>query len=100
MKARLPALSKNQQTKLRAEVAKEIEKQRQDLTRRLFKIFCAMLNQEFGFGKSRLCHLLTMVNELSNERAKDEVFWAHIDRKVIDEIGLDFSREDYDLMDE
>jgi hypothetical protein len=36
---------------------------------------------------------------LSDKHKDDEVFWAHIDRVVIDQMGIEFEREDYELMD-
>lgn len=82
---------------------REIEKQRQaqneEFTRRTMKTFCVALNQEFGFGKDRLMRLISKVLEIGKEREQDEVFWAHIDRYVIEHIGLEFEREDYEKMD-
>lgn len=93
-------ISKKQREAIRKVTEEQLKLDRQGLTRRLFKIFCVALNKEYGFGKQRLHHLIGMVQELANERPNDEVFWSHVDRKVIDEIGMDFSREDYDLLDE
>lgn len=93
-------VSKKQRQAIRQVTAEQLKKDRQDLMRRFFKLLCISLNSKFGFGRQRLYEVIGMIQELANERAKDEVFWSHVDRKVIDEIGMDFSREDYDLLDE
>lgn len=81
---------------------RELERQRIELkrefTRRTMKAFCVALNQEFGFGKSRLIRLILKVVEISKEREHDEVFWSHIDI-YCKHLGLDFPDENYDRMD-
>lgn len=98
MKARLP-ISNKMKSQVRQEVAKEYERQGQDATRRIFKLFCIALNEKYGFGKQRLLSILQEVECLSVESQQDEVFWTHIDRVVIDQMGIEFEREDYELMD-
>lgn len=99
MKARR-TIDKKYQERIRNEVEAEFHKQSNDMAQRFFKLFCVCLNQEFGFGKYRLSRLLQAINNLSGERERDEIFWSHIDRIVIEQIGLDFNREDYERMDE
>ena len=81
---------------------RELERQRIELkrefTRRTMKAFCVALNQEFGFGKSRIIRLILKVVEISKEREHDEVFWSHIDI-YCKHLGLDFPDENYDRMD-
>lgn len=98
MKARLP-INNKLKTKVRQEVAKEYERKGQEATRRIFKLFCIALNEKYGFGKQRLLSVLQEVECLSVESQQDEVFWTHIDRVVIDQMGIEFEREDYELMD-
>lgn len=99
MKARR-IIDKQFQERIRNEVKEEFTRQSNDMAQRVFKLFCVALHQEFGFGKYRLSRLLQAVNKLSTEREQDEIFWTHVDRIVIEYIGLDFPREDYDKMDE
>lgn len=99
MKARR-TIDKQFQQRIRDEVEAEFQKQSNDMAQRVFKLFCVALHQTFGFGKYRLSRQLQAVNELSTEREQDEIFWTHVDRIVIEYIGLDFPREDYDKMDE
>ena len=95
MKVRIPKISKEQ----KAELQKEFKAQSNDLTRRLFKIFCCALHEEFSFGKERCERLILKVEQLASEHDTDEVFWYHIDREIIDYMGLKFSRENYEQMD-
>ena len=57
MKAILPINNKLKR-QVRQEVAKEYERQWQDATRRIFKLFCIALNEKYGFGKNRLLSVL------------------------------------------
>ena len=103
MKAYIRPINKvtnKQREAIRQVTAEQLEKDRQDLMRRFFKLLCIILNDEHGLGRKRLYKIVGRIQELANERANDEVFWFHVDRKVIDEIGMDFNREDYDLLDE
>lgn len=91
-------ISKAMHNRVRTEVGKEIERQTKDLSRRLFKLFCIALNQEYGFGKDRLLKVIKTVNDLSSYRETDEVFWSHVDERV-KQLGLQFQTEDYQQMD-
>lgn len=98
MKARR-TVDKKFQERIRNEVAEEMLKQTNDITSRVFKLFCVTLNKDFGFGQKRLVRLIRKIEEISKERDQDEVFWAHIDKYAIEYLGLEFKREDYDRMD-
>ena len=78
-----------------------IQQENRKCIRRTFKLMAVQLNEKFGFGKKRLCTLFNGCGDESNSRRKQEpIFWAHIDRKVIDELGLEFERENYAELDE
>lgn len=79
-------------------VAEHYEKQGEEITRRIFKLFCVALHDEFGFGLQRLSKLLQAVSKLIEKSKTDEVFWFHTDRDL-KAIGLDFPPEDYEVMD-
>ena len=99
MRARIPAqarLSSTSRRVIKEAAAPELDKQEMDRTRRLFKLFCLALNEQCGFGRERLSRVLASVSELSAEHDKDEVFWTHVDRVVIDQIGVQFDREDWE----
>lgn len=98
MKA-LKRLDKQTQLRMKIEIQKELEKQRDDNVRRIFKLFCVALNQQYGFGKIRSTRLISKVAELIEQSKTDEIFWYHIDKKVIDDIGILFDREDYEEWD-
>ena len=100
MKARLPQkISKRQEGVIREKVKDEYQRQGQEMSRRIFKLFCVSLNKQFGFGKYRLSRLLADISELSDAKRHDEVFWSHIDKVIIEQIGINFPRENYDKMD-
>ena len=96
MKARIPPT--NKQKKILEQQAKiviqeEMEKQRDDFTRRLFKLMFYALNEKYHFGTHRLNELMREVTELLKESDTDEIFWEHIDRHIIDRLGLKFERD-------
>jgi hypothetical protein len=97
MKVRRKLDNKIQQ-QIKAEVKAEYDRKGQDLTRRHIKLFCIALNENFGFGKDRLIKLVQAYGDLGAERQDDEIFWTHIDRKL-EQMGLDFPKEDYEAMD-
>ena len=89
----------NRQKKVVAEFLKEEQqKQNKGAVRRLFKIMCVSLNDDFGFGAERLGRLINKISTLSEEHATDEVFWQHIDRRL-EQMGVPFQREDYNEVD-
>lgn len=90
--------SKKEKERLRGEVGKELRKQSGDLTRRLFKLFCIALNEEYGFGKFRLSKVIDVVNSRACDREQDEVFWKHVDDRM-EQLGMMFQRENYEEMD-
>jgi hypothetical protein len=98
MNAMLPLNNKTKR-KVRQEVAKEYERQGQESVRRIYKLMCAVYNELYGHGKIRCGRAIARIGELSNKHKDDEVFWAHIDRVVIDQMGIEFERENYELMD-
>ena len=88
MKARIPgrrALLKPDKQAVRDYV----DQHQKDVTRRLLKLACVSLNLEFGFGKDRLGRFLMKMNGLMG----DELLWWHIDKLLIDQVGLEFDRE-------
>ena len=98
MKARLP-INNKMKRQVRQEVSKEYERQGQATARRIFKLMCAVYNELYGHGKVRCMRAIERISWLSAKHKDDEVFWAHIDRVVIEQMGVEFEREDYELMD-
>lgn len=95
MKARIPPRPlTNKQRRACAEVVKDLlEKQEFGRTHRTYKVFCYVLNRRFGFSKNRLNVMINEITELLKESETDEVFWEHLDRVIINEIGMDFKPE-------
>ena len=97
MKARIKPTHgvSNRQKKVIKEFLKEEQhKQNKGAVRRLFKLMCVSLNDDFGFGAKRLGRLINKISVLSAEHEHDEVFWEHIDRRL-DQMGVPFQHEDY-----
>lgn len=88
MKARIPgsrALLKPDKKAVRDYV----DQHQKDVTRRLLKLACVTLHMHFGFGKERLGKFLMQMNGLMG----DELLWWHVDKLLVDQIGLEFDRE-------
>ena len=88
MKARIPgsrALLKPDKKAVRDYV----DQHQKDVTRRLLKLACVTLHLHFGFGKERLGKFLMQMNGLMG----DDLLWWHVDKLLIDQIGLEFDRE-------
>ena len=101
MRARMrPAdiLSKDQKDAIRQYTKEELTRQAQGNVRRLFKLMCLSLHEEFGFGRDRCNRLIQRINDLAAEHETDEVYWTHVDR-VMEEIGVEFIAENYDEVD-
>lgn len=71
-----------------------------ELMRRCYKIMAVALNEMFGFGKSRIMKLFDRAKDLATEREHDEIYWQHIDDTLIDQMGLEFERENYQELEE
>lgn len=96
MKARIPIT--NAQKRLvreeaRREYKKIAEKEREDMTRRICKTILFVLNRDFGFGLQRCSRLFNAFAEHLEHSSEDEVYWEHIDRIVIDQMGMPFERD-------
>ena len=101
MRARMkPAdiLSKDQKTAIREYAKEQFTKQAKGSVRRVFKLLCLSLHEEFGFGKERCTRLIQRINALAEEHEQDEVYWTHVD-SVMQDIGVEFEPENYAEMD-
>lgn len=96
MKVRMP-LSCAQQKRIHDDMVREYhkvaEQERNDITRRICKTFLCTLNVKFGWGVLRCSRLFTEFSKMLDNSSKDEVYWEHIDRIVIDQMGLPFERD-------
>lgn len=68
--------------------------------RRMLKLACIALHEEYGFGRERLYKLVERIAEISNSRMDDPVYWQHIDKLLIDTLKMDWDAEDYEEMGE
>lgn len=93
------AVTKKQKKIFQEYIKEEHRKQGEDVARRFFKLMCISLNDDFGFGKQRLEKVIRKINDLSLAHENDEAFWSHVDVATIDQIGIEFERENYNEMD-
>jgi hypothetical protein len=92
-------ITKKQKKVLTEYIQDEIRKEHAGAARRLFKLMCVCLNDDFGFGAARLSKLISKISELSQEHEKDEVFWTHMDRRL-EQMGVPFAKENYEVLEE
>ena len=101
MKARIPKISGNDRKRMLSEVEIEVKKAWEkveeektiDITRRVLKTIIYKLNTEYGYGIKRITRLFNSFTKMLEESRKDEVYWEHIDRVVVDKLGLPFERD-------
>lgn len=96
MKARIPvtcAQQKRIHDEMVREYGKVAEQERKDMTRRICKTMLFIMNRDFGFGLKRCARLFNAFAEHLEHSSEDEVYWEHIDRVVIDQMGLPFERD-------
>ena len=102
MRARLKAggvTSKTTKRAVRELVAEEHRKQGEGAARRLFKLFCVSIYEEYGFAAKRGGRIIEQVSKIAEEKKTDPVFWTHIDR-WLKQIGYNFPDENYDEVDD
>ena len=101
MKARIPKISGNDRKRMLSEVEIEVKKAWEkveeektiDITRRVLKTIIYTLNTEYGYGIKRISRLFNSFTKMLEESSEDEVYWEHIDRVVVDKLGLPFERD-------
>lgn len=101
MKARIPRISGNDRKRMLSEVEIEVKKKWEeveqekstDITRRVLKTMIYVLNTEYGYGNKRIARLFNSFTKMLENSNKDEVYWEHIDRVVINNLGLPFERD-------
>ena len=98
MKANIPRVTNKQMAAIRKEVAKEVERQERGNIRRIFKLLCASLHEEYGFGKIRCGRVIRRISELAEIHKNDEAYWYHLDL-LMKQIGVEFVDEDYEKVD-
>lgn len=91
-------LTNKQKKAINEYTAEEIKRQGADVMRRLFKLTCVSLHEQFGFGAERCTRLIADISDLAEKHSKDEIFWAHVDQ-VMKQMGMEFIPENYEEMD-
>ena len=98
MRARLRAsgiTSKDRKRAIRELVTDEHNKQGEGTARRLIKLLCVAMHEQYRFAGKRGRRVIDRINVLGDEHKHDPVFWAHVDR-LLKQIGYDFPDENYD----
>lgn len=90
--------NKKQKAAIRESVAEELRRQEQGSVRRIYKLLCASLHEEYGFGKVRCMRIIERISKTAAEHEQDEVYWHHIDT-LMEQMGIPFEREDYEQVD-
>lgn len=86
-------LSNAQRAVVNEYVDNAIREQTAQIIRRYSKMTCLELNRLYGFGAKRIYRLLIAIGDTVQEHDYDEVFWAHVDKIVIDELKIPLERE-------
>ena len=101
MKARIPKISGNDRKRMLSEVEIEVKKAWEkveeektiDITRRVLKTIIYTLNTEYGYGIKRISRLFNSFTKMLENSNNDAVYWEHIDRVVVNKLGLPFERD-------
>lgn len=97
MKARIQnKFDKKTINELNAYVTQKVEKDKNEEMMRFLKLICVTLHKDFNFGGKRLARLLINTEELLKENYNNEVLWDRVDELLIEKLGLDFKRENYE----
>lgn len=90
-----------QQRKIARELVEtEMDRQSVDRTRRMMKIFAWTLRDPIspkghGMGKVQIEKYIARIDKLLEDHKKDNEFWEVLDYTLIDQMGLEFDREDH-----
>lgn len=92
MRAHIP-IDRRTRKEINRLTAEVLQDHKEGFMRRVMKVFYYCLNREYGFGKSRIKRLDELAWRTMQEAQDDEAFFEHIDRVVIDELGIELKRE-------
>ena len=92
MKSHIP-VSKTVRREINRLTDESLKYHKEGFMRRVLKVVYYCLNREYGFGKSRIRRLDELMWRTMQEAQEDEAFFEHIDRVVIDELGVELKRE-------
>ena len=93
---RTECLPKEQRVAIRRACQNEIKNH----NRRMLKLACIALHEEYGVGRERLYKLVERIAEISNSRMDDPVYWQHIDKLLIEILNMEWDAENYEEMGE
>lgn len=93
---RTECLPKEQRVAIRRACQNEIKNH----NRRMLKLACIALHEEYGFGRERLYKLVEKIAEISNSRMDDPVYWQHNDKFLTETLKMAWDIENYEEMGE
>lgn len=93
---RTECLPKEQRAAIRRACQNEIKNH----NRRMLKLVCIALHEEYGFGRERLYKLVEKIAEISNSRMDDPVYWQHNDKFLTEALKMAWDIENYEEMGE
>ena len=79
-------------------VTEEMERQSEQQTRRMLKLFAWALRDPIspkghGMGKVQISKYIARIDQLLESQSKSKEFWEVLDYTLIDQMGLEFERE-------
>ena len=84
---------------MKAHIIPNTERKTLEEKRRWLKLTCAAIHSCYGFGAQRIEKFIDEFTEISSQRSDDPIFWSHIDKLLIDQLKMQFDRENYEEVD-
>lgn len=79
--------------------ARKIEEMQRGFAILYEKLLIYKLHTVYGYGTKRIKALIDEVADSIDELHSDPVFWDKVDADVIDNLGFDYPRCDYEIME-
>lgn len=87
--------SKALQEEIDKYVKETVSKEEAAYIRRVIKVICYTLHNDFGFGVGRLVRLINAANDTMGKMQSNDTIWDSIDHEL-QYLGLEFEDENYD----
>ena len=79
--------------------ARKVDEMQQSFAILYEKLLIYKLHTVYGYGTKRIKALIDEVADSIDELHSDPVFWDKVDADVIDNLGFDYPRCDYEIME-
>lgn len=87
--------SKAQQKEIDKYAREIVSKEEAAYMRRVIKVICYALHNDFGWGVGRLVRLINAANDTMGKMQSNDTIWDSIDHEL-EYLGLEFEDENYD----